>query len=771
MAAPLITDPPRPPTSYRQARKNQRAAQARIQERITNIDQQILECEDPERTLKLFGTKQLLENMYGWDGDFGGSDVWYELRGQGTDDPTRWVPLSVPSDRRHGTNWPIWRWDQDLDRLRNFSRMLCTQNAYARGLLRNLTNFVIGKGFAYKVQPRKDLPTEKQPGEETLEAYRRTVQHIVDDFLARNRWNGPCDPREGWDEEEGERSTTPTGTREREGYRRVHRDGEALIRLFFVDDGKTDVRFAEPEQLRNPGQNDPDGDGGDFSHGWTFGIKHQMQPFEDTETLLWYHLAYQDSTTAGAKDNGEFVPAREMVHIKHPDTDGAVKRGIPSFSWEAAQAFTRASKLQKNMSIAASVRAATAEIWKHTYGTQSQISQLAAGFQASTVTDEATGLQKTLERVWPGMIRRVPYGQEPVQVPENNATAQHQIAAQGDLRQGSAAFCAPEYLTGDASNANYSSTQEAGAPFVNNSESEQEHFKAAYLTVVWKAVGWAVKSGKCPREAMDVLEIQVEAPQVKRTDELQKAQKDQILVGLKAKSPQTVSMENGLDPETEAANIEENEERFGMAGDPLALPDEDGNLPGKPPGKGGKGPATPQVTESAAWDEKKHPRDKGKFSSSGAGGGDARSTQGTNPDPHEYVSHADSEVPKTLEKAAGLKGKFKAAFGAIKNKAVAMYKKLEAKHGKAGAIAILAAGHALGLATPLALVPGSTFLATAAVAYAYDAAKKGLKAAGAIESLESEGPDAGDDVEDLAYRLLAELVTEAKAAMEEADAA
>ena len=47
--------------------------------------------------------------------------------------------------------------------------------------------------------------------------------------------------------------TQPTAnTREREAYRRVIRDGEVFIRLFHQDDGSTDLRFIEPELIRNP---------------------------------------------------------------------------------------------------------------------------------------------------------------------------------------------------------------------------------------------------------------------------------------------------------------------------------------------------------------------------------------------------------------------------------------------------------------------------------------------------------------------------------------
>lgn len=46
----------------------------------------------------------------------------------------------------------------------------------------------------------------------------------------------------------------------------------------------------------------------------------------------------------------------------------------------------------------------------------------------------------------------------------------------------------------------------------------------------------------------------------------------------------------------------------------------------------------------------------------------------------------------------------------IKDFFVNLYKGLEAKHGKKGAIIVLVLGAILGLATPLAVVPGSTLI-------------------------------------------------------------
>lgn len=127
------------------------------------------------------------------------------------------------------------------------------------------------------------------------------------------------------------------------------------------------------------------------------------------------------------------------------------------------------------------------------------------------------------------------------------------------------------------------------------------------------------------------------------------------------------------------------------------------------------------------------------------------------PQATSYQADADKQAPETLKKAAGLTGKVKAVFDSAKAKLVGMYKDLEAKHGRTGAILIFAAGHTIGLATPgVNLLPGSTFLCTAAFAFAYEHTKRGLKLATGRKSL---------DVEQEARRLFAELREEIEQAL------
>jgi capsid protein len=473
------------------------------------------------------------------DDDFD-TDIWRTLRYV---DRVRYLPHPSPSDRRAGADRLLFETEQELDDLRQRSRGLWAGNSYAKALLRNLTNYVIGKGFSYKAQAKRlqdlapDVPGAQQPA--GLPRLVRQVQDVVDDFCRLNRWNGSADPRG---------SLSVAGTREREAFRRVKRDGEAFLRFYRTEEGKVFVRFVEPEQVRDPA-------GALEQDGWSFGIRHRMEPFEDVEAAEEYYVWWQNQV-AHAGEVGEYVDAEDVLHLKGPDTDAAVKRGLPEFVYDTARALERAAKLQKNLSAGAAIRAATAEIWQHATGTEAQISALADQFKEYERTDPITGNTETVERIGPGAIRRIPAGQELVGQPEDQ-TASYLQGVRGDLMQACGPFCAPEYWTGDASNANYSSLESASAPPVKNGETEQEYFKSAYCRAVWVAVEWAVECGLLPDEALSLVEIQVEAPQVLHRNELDTAMANEIRVTAGWKSRQTVAMEEGLDPELEQANNEE----------------------------------------------------------------------------------------------------------------------------------------------------------------------------------------------------------------------
>ena len=538
--------------------------------------------------------QRMMESLSLWRDDFASGDYWVGLRTQGDGVANGFfLPPTIPSDRRRGDNWPLWRTESELDRLRMRSRILCDSNAYAKGILGNLCNYVIGKGFAYKAQAKDVVDVDKSRAgiqlSEPLKKLVRRTQDVIDRFLKLNRWNGATDPR---------KILVASTTKEREGLRRVVRDGDAVLRFYYEPNGDTFVRMIGAELLRNPA-------GGSPAAGWSYGIRHQTVPFEDVEVPVEYHIAWHDLMSAGGgadtTPTGEFVEATHILHLKGPDTDSDIKRGLPYFSYDVAAACERAATLQRNLSMGAAIRAATAEIWQHN-ATAAQVGAYASGLAEFTTTNPVSGKTEQYERIAPGTIRRIPAGQELVPPVNDQSTVAYIQGAQGDLRQACAAFNAPEYWSADASNGNYASTQTATAPTVLMAVTWQEYFKAAYGAAVWKAVAWAVRCGLLPKEALTLVDIVVDAPSILYKDELSDTQQKEIELRNGVISPQEWCAARGRDYEITQANNEEHAERTGggQGGGPP--------IPGGEGGDGGDDGADAAASDSAGADNPPAPR-------------------------------------------------------------------------------------------------------------------------------------------------------------------
>jgi capsid protein len=539
--------------------------------------------------------------MEGWLADdfaFGGSDILDVLRSQITQDGEKWAPINIPTDRRGGVNWPLWRTSMELGGLRQKSRILVSSNSFAGGLMRNLTSHVIGKGGTYKTGLIKTIPQENLPKYQPLID---AVQGVVDDHLKRNRWNCGADPRVNY-------QAGPT--REQEIFRRVFRDGESILRAFLLasedgegvradDHGRLLWRFVEPAAVQNQGGDRTE------QRGWYLGMKHRTEPYDDLEDIEAYWITYLDQSLRNEESResplGEEVPAEQIVHAKNPDEDAIVGRGTPFFAYDTWDAFYRAGRLQKCISLGSAIRASTAEMWEYIVSPAASITGMAAG-QGRPVANVNTGQTEYIEARRAGMVRHGPANRKLVP-PVQGMVNENLDACQGDLRQAASAACAPEYMvSSDASNANYSSTKEAGTPFVRWAELLQEHFKAIFLACIWKAVRWAVECGVLRPEAMDVVDITCDLPKVWERDALQKAQEDQILIPLGVKDRNTASAERGYDPDTVEQNNAAWNEANGTQTGGMQLPSGGGNPMGGAEPPEPKPPA-PSIgtTESLQW--------------------------------------------------------------------------------------------------------------------------------------------------------------------------
>lgn len=108
----------------------------------------------------------------------------------------------------------------------------------------------------------------------------------------------------------------------------------------------------------------------------------------------------------------------------------------------------------------------------------------------------------------------------------------------------------------------------------------------------------------------------------------------------------------------------------------------------------------------------------------------------------ELHERADKSAQETIAKTSGVFQKLGKAGKFIKQKTKAVYNALEKRYGRRQAIAIFAAGHVIGLATPAVVLPGSTILGMipfAVMAEVYLQAKRGINKMSGTMSQEPEG--------------------------------
>lgn len=556
----------------------------------------------------------LLES-YGY-GDFGtggfnsgssSAEQMFLARGQSAG---IWIPIAQPSDRKGGAKWPLWRDDFERHKIMQASRLLCGTNDFAKALLRNRCNYVIAKGFNYDCAPKSDEIWQEDPDLDPVanEAARKkaaqekkfvdqlckVTKSCIDDFCERNSWN-TC--AESDDEDEDGAVDAASNTKEKESFWRVDRDGETLLRLFKNEEsGKIEVRFVGPEMIWGipAGQTQADG--------WYFGIKHRVSEDGqlDLEKVVAYYIRPRDvgvgqSMTQGERDSlgGEIVPASEILHIKDPWEDAEVSRGTPAFSFDTHDALVRASKLQRNMSISSAVRAARAEVWKHATASAGDIQRLQQG-PGTRQVETGFGSTRTEKPVFPGSTSYVDKGLEPVPYSTNTNIQDHSLAKDGDLRQAVAGFCAPEMMAGSTNDANYNTAREAGTPFVTAAEAEQEHYKTAFLRLMWRVVRFAVKCQKLPAEVLKLVKINAEGSEVHRDNEGEKANARKINMELKVTSRQIECAALGNDPKKVAADIKEDEKEFPPQRTPGAPGQPGAPQPGKPGQPQDKFPGVPK---------------------------------------------------------------------------------------------------------------------------------------------------------------------------------
>jgi hypothetical protein len=193
-------------------------------------------------------------------------------------------------------------------------------------------------------------------------------------------------------------------------------------------------------------------------------------------------------------------------------------------------------------------RAEIAYILTHKNGTTDAVNTFADQWQDYSRTHPTTGKTQRTATAKPGRIVNFSDVTNATTMPSGDSEG-NIMALQAQLRQIYNTFGMPEFMSGDASNNNYASSQMAGSPMVRGVEGMQEELTPHFKGLAMQVLTHEAAKGNLSPKTLAMLEVLPVPPSPVMEDELQKAQCHQIYVEMGAKSVQGVTQEIGEDVE------------------------------------------------------------------------------------------------------------------------------------------------------------------------------------------------------------------------------
>ncbi len=465
-------------------------------------------------------------------------------------------------DRSRGQAPLLFEDEQQLAHIRAIGRMLCDTSVNARCVQENLTSYILGTGYHYKVVMQDGVKAEPK----LLAA----VQQIINGFLRDSHWHE-------W--------------RREELFRRKRREGEWFLPLYHRGNGRVECRILEPEQIAEP--MDPGAIGApnkllDRNTSWTFGI---ATPDDDPETAQGYCVHWR---TPEGRDTWKWFDPSHMVHVKR-NVDCTIKRGVSDFYvvWEQ---LIDAYKLLRNTARGHAILSAIAFIREHAPGVnQSQVETMrsSSAFSRYTQPTRTEGDRpRYTHRYDPGTIldtgRDTQYKASPLA--EQGVGAATELVENMILRIAGTNWVMPSYMITGASDANYAAALVTEAPFVKYCQRQQTKEKADDTEILWKVLNIAIGGGRLDKFGVTIgdlkalVNIKVEVPIVHSRDRNVETNRRKILHDDGIISSETWAAEEGYDYEKElkeGAKRQESSSPFG-GGDQPGQPVEDQPSKGQP---------------------------------------------------------------------------------------------------------------------------------------------------------------------------------------------
>jgi hypothetical protein len=429
-------------------------------------------------------------------------------------------------DRKGGKDLPRFWSELDLRGYRVMSRWLWDTNPFMIGFGRALTDYHIGKGWQWQACRKGQKKQAYATGAAQADPLTTKAQNVLD----------------GWRDQVGWPLLS------REGFRRLHRDGEVVQRLTPGRPGHyPEHRFVNPEQIGSPT--------GETSGPDSYGVRRGRGDGADEggPTLSVYVRDHDGDGAEGRwEDAAPGDPAARVLFHK-TNTDSDVKRGLPD-SFSVHEPLDECRKLVRNMVVVACAQSAVA--WLEKFPTAGA-AQVGAGIPTGSPrydTQPPGSATIYSDRIDAGTVLRTEASREYEPGPVTTGVTSYVEAEQAALRMACVRWGFPPYLTAKADDINFASSLTAGSPFAVAVEGGQIEWGAVEKATALKVLDLAVESGLLTWEERQQLDVEAIPPAVVSPD---KGADTERLLGLlreKVVDPYTVQQELGYDPSHIEAN-------------------------------------------------------------------------------------------------------------------------------------------------------------------------------------------------------------------------
>lgn len=403
------------------------------------------------------------------------------------------------------------------------------------------------------------------------------VQQVWDEWCAAARWGQGLEDRE------------------KEQRERLVEDGEVFLRL--GPGGQSDrflpwVRQVEPEQVRPPAgpvELPPDIDPADVSWRWGVATSHA-----DAEHVYGYWVADIDSGGA----HGEFVPACEVVHLKH-NCKGTERRGVPDLL-PVEHHLQDVVGIVGNMGGTAREQSGVA--WRERHATASEdmvrtlVRQGPEAYRGHDRRGEGEGVGSAIRRFRTSTVNGVRVvhadaGREWEDGPTAAGAESFKTVIDATLKAVGFRFGVPDWFAGGSADS-FASALVTGSPLALAIEGRQDRMRGLAVEVARRVIRLAEGSGRLPAGASAAVKPVATARPVVIADEEKQARTAISLYEKNLADPHEIIKGRGDDPKRVAAGIQAWNRLFppaGPAAPPGVAPPPKDPTPAPPGSAGGDG--------------------------------------------------------------------------------------------------------------------------------------------------------------------------------------